>query len=211
MALYLQKNTVDGARIAVWQLSETEEELIGVSDLNESALGDIMAFKSESLRRQKLAVRALLNYMFGTDVRLGHGGDDKPYLKKLDTKISVTHTPKYVAVIAHETMPVGIDMESLDRDFSAVQKKALTENELRDLREENRSAQLALYWCVKEAVFKKMGELAVEFSEKIEVEKFEVLDSGKIRANFLREGGKSVEIPLEYMTFDRHILVWTTS
>ena len=49
--------------------------------------------------------------------------------------ISITHTNRYVAVILNPTDEVGIDCESLDRDFSAVKKKALSEDEIEEVEE----------------------------------------------------------------------------
>ncbi|MBO7511137.1 MAG: 4'-phosphopantetheinyl transferase superfamily protein, partial [Bacteroidales bacterium] len=46
-------------------------------------------------------------------------------------------------------LDLGIDCESLDRDFSAVEKKALSEEEIEDLDEDRKNEQLAIYWCAK--------------------------------------------------------------
>ena len=93
---------------------------------------------------------------------LSHHDNGKPYLENNPVNISITHTEKYVAVILHEEENVGIDIESLDRDFSAVEKKALSEDEIDDLEDEKRNEQLAIYWCAKEAVFKLLSRYNVD-------------------------------------------------
>ena len=157
MALYLKKELEDSkTTIAVWQITETEEQLKEMSSTPTDEMEEISFIKSESLRKQRLAVRALLNELFDEKVYLSHHDNGKPYLENLVTNISITHTEKYVAVILNDTEDVGIDIESLDRDFSAVEKKALSEEEIEDLDDDRRNEQLAMYWCAKEAVFKRL-------------------------------------------------------
>jgi phosphopantetheine--protein transferase-like protein len=122
--------------------------------------------------------------------------------------ISITHTDKYVAVIIHDEEEVGIDIESLDRDFAAVEKKALSEEEIDDLDDDKKNEQLAIYWCAKEAIFKRMSQNRVDFAEQIEVEKFNVRKEGELEATFIHKDEHEEEFELEYMMFDRHVLVW---
>jgi len=210
MALYLIKDLDDDyhSKIGVWQITETEEELKQLSSVPSDELEEISYIKSASLRRQKLAVRALLDRLFEEKVYLSHHDNGKPYIENSATNISITHTDKYVAVIFNDTEEVGIDCESLDRDFSAVEKKALSEEEIDDLDEDKRNEQLAIYWCAKEAVFKKMSQYNVDFAEQIEIEDFRLHGEGELEATFIGKDGFEEEIRLQYMTFDRHVLVW---
>lgn len=152
MALYLKKTLENEAEIAVWKIEETEEELKALCSVPNDEMEEISWIKSESLRKQRLAVRALLDEMFDEKVYLSHHDNGKPFLENMVTNISITHTDKYVAVILHETEDVGIDIESLDRDFSAVELKALSEDEIDDLDDDKRNEQLAIYWCAKESL-----------------------------------------------------------
>ena len=139
MALYLKKVLDNKAEIAVWQITETEEELKALSSTPSDEMEEISWIKSESLRKQRLAVRALLNELFDEKVYLSHHDNGKPFLENRVTNISITHTDKYVAVILHETEDVGIDVESLVRDFSAVELKALSEEVIEDLDDDKRN------------------------------------------------------------------------
>ena len=123
MGLYLKKELDNEAVIGVWQITETEEELKELSSTPSDEMEEISFIRSESLRKQRLAVRALLNTLFDEKVYLSHHDNGKPYLENNPVNISITHTEKYVAVILHEEENVGIDIESLDRDFSAVEKR----------------------------------------------------------------------------------------
>jgi len=212
MALYLQNDLDDDAhsRIGVWQISETEAELRALTSIPSDEMEEISFIKSESLRKQKLAVRALLDAMFKEKVYLSHHDNGKPYIENNATNISITHTDKYVAIILADDGEVGIDCESMDRDFSAVEKKALSEDEIDDLDEDKRNEQLAIYWCAKEAVYKKMSQHNVDFAEQIEVESFRPKGEGELEATFIQKDGFEEELELRYMTFDRHVLVWVT-
>lgn len=210
MSLYLKKKLENKAEIAVWQITETEDELIALSSVPSDEMEEISLIRSESQRKQRLAVRALLNEVFDEKVYLSHHDNGKPYLENCITNISITHTDKYVAIITHDEDDLGIDIESLDRDFSAVEKKALSEDEIDNLDDdkEEKNEQLAIYWCAKEAIFKRMSQNRVDFAEQIEVEKFSPRGEGELEATFIHKDGHEEEFELEYMTFDRHVLIW---
>jgi phosphopantetheine--protein transferase-like protein len=212
MPLYLKKELEDKTRIGVWQVTETEEELQALTSVPSDELEEISFIRSESLRRQKLAVRALLDEMFEDKVYLSHHDNGKPYIENCVTNISITHTEKYVAVILNDNEDVGIDIESLSRDFSSVEKKALSEDEIDDLEDdEKRNGQLAIYWCAKEAIYKMLGQYDVNFAEQIEVEKFRPKSDGELEATFEDEDGYEEEFDLEYIIFDNHVLVWVVN
>ena len=212
MALYLRKKLDNDAEIGVWQITETEEQLVEPSSTPTDEMEEISFIRSESMRKQRLAVRALLNTLFDEKVYLSHHDNGKPYIENNAVNISITHTEKYVAVILHEENDCGIDIESLDRDFSAVEKKALSEEEIEELDDDaaDRRTQLAIYWCAKEAVYKKMSQYHVDFAEQIEIEDVRPRKEGELDATFINKDGYEEELKLEYITFDRHVLVWVT-
>jgi phosphopantetheine--protein transferase-like protein len=208
MPLYLRKKLDNKAEIAVWQITETEDELLNLTSVPTDELEEISLFRVESHRKQKLAVRALINEMFEEKMYLNHHDNGKPYLENCATNISITHTDKYVAVIIHEEEELGIDIESLDRDFAVVEKKALSEEEIEDLEKDKKNEQLAIYWCAKEAIYKRMSQNRVDFAEQIEVEKFNLKKEGELEATFIHKDEHEEEFDLEYMMFDRHVMVW---
>ena len=211
MALLLTKDLDDDghSRLGVWHITESEAQLREATSIPSDELEEISFLKSESLRKQKLAVRVLLDAMFEEKVYLSHHDNGKPYIENNAVNISITHTDKYVAVILDDRNDVGIDCESLDRDFSAVEKKALSEEEIEDLDDERRNEQLAIYWCAKEAVYKKISQYGVDFAEQIEIDSFHPRGEGALEATFIHKDGYEEEFELRYMTFDRHVLVWT--
>ncbi len=228
MALYIQKKLKNGATVGVWRIEESEEELQKSLDLPDEVLQEIALYRSEQSRREKLSVLALLKEMFGRTVQLGHHETGSPYIENDGTHVSITHTTMFSAVILHPTKDVGIDIESVRRDFSAVEKKALSEEEKDDLikldeddagddeKVQERNTQLALYWCAKEALYKRMGRFAVNFAEDIEIEHFNVREDGELEASFKygdripgeQEEENVEDFELSYEIFEDHALVW---
>ncbi len=208
MALYLTKELDNGARIYLWHITETEQELRENNQIPDDELEELSFMKSEARRKEKLAERALLNTIFKDKVYLGHHDNGRPYLQNMAMEISISHTNDFVAIILHPDEDMGIDVERLDRDFSAVEKKALSDEEKDDLSDRNRTLQLAIYWCAKEAIYKRMSINGVDFAEQIELEKFTPHDEGEIEAVFCHKDGTEVEFDLGYMTFEDHVMVW---
>ena len=209
MALFLTKDLDDPAhsRVGVWKITESEAELRTMTSIPSDELEEISYIKNESLRKQRLAVRALLDAMFDEKVYLSHHDNGKPYIENNAINISITHTDQYVAVILNDEDEVGIDCESLNRDFSAVEKKALSEEEIEDLEDDQKNEQLAIYWCAKEAIFKLTSQYDVDFAEQIQIDGFRYRDEGELSATFTDKDGYEQELNLYYFTFDRHVLV----
>ena len=209
MALFLTKDLDDPAhsRVGVWKITESEAELRTMTSIPSDELEEISYIKNESLRKQRLAVRALLDAMFEEKVYLSHHDNGKPYIENNAINISITHTDQYVAVILNEEDEVGIDCESLNRDFSAVEKKALSDEEIGDLEDEQKNEQLAIYWCAKEAIFKLTSQYDVDFAKQIQIDGFRYRNEGELSATFTDKDGYEQELNLYYFTFDRHVLV----
>ena len=208
MGLYLRKKLDQGGEISVWEVTESEEEHLKIISIPNDELEELFFTRSESRRKEKLAVRALLNTVFEDKVYLGHHDNGSPFIQNNSTHISITHTTRFVAIITHPTEDVGIDIECLERDFSAVEKKALSEEEREDLSDKHRNLQLAIYWCAKEAIYKRMSQHGVDFAKQMEVDKFNPKDEGEIDATFIDKDGEEEEFELEYEVFDNHVLVW---
>ena len=209
MALFLTKDLDDPAhsRVGVWKITESEAELRTMTSIPSDELEEISYIKNESLRKQRLAVRALLDAMFEEKVYLSHHDNGKPYIENNAINISITHTDQYVAVILNDEDEVGIDCESLNRDFSAVEKKALSDEEIGDLEDEQKNEQLAIYWCAKEAILKLTSQYDVDFAEQIQIDGFRYRNEGELSATFTDKDGYEQELNLYYFTFDRHVLV----
>ncbi|NTV18477.1 MAG: hypothetical protein HGA83_03510, partial [Bacteroidales bacterium] len=130
MGLLYSRELDNGATISMWEIVESEEELLNLCSIPNDEIEELQLTKSVARRREKLAVRALLNELFDGKVYLGHHDNGRPFLQNSLTEISISHTNRYVCVLTHPEESVGVDIESLNRDFSAVEKKALSVEEI---------------------------------------------------------------------------------
>ena len=209
MALFLTKDLDDPAhsRVGVWKISESEAELRAMTSIPSDELEEISYLKNESLRKQKLAVRALLDALFEEKVYLSHHDNGKPYIENNAINISITHTENYVAVMLNDDDEVGVDCESLDRDFSAVAQRVFSPEEIESLDDDTRNEQLAVMWCAKEAIYKLTSQYDVDFAEQIKIDSFRFRDEGELSATYIDKDDYEQELDLFYFTFDRHVVV----
>ena len=121
MGLLYSRELDNGATISIWEIVESEEELLNLCSIPNDEIEELQLTKSVARRREKLAVRALLNELFDGEVYLGHHDNGRPFLQNSLTEISISHTNRYVCVLTHPEESVGVDIESLNRDFSAVE------------------------------------------------------------------------------------------
>ena len=208
MGLYFTKELENDATISVWEITESEGELLSLSSIPNEELDELRLIKSEARRRERLAVRALLNTIFGDKVYLGHHDNGRPYLQNSLTEISISHTTRFVCMITHPEESVGIDIESLSRDYSSVEKRALSDEEREDLSTKHKNLHLALIWSAKEAIYKRMSKSGVDFANQIEVDKFNPKESGEIEAVFIDSDETEQEFELNYEIFEDHVMVW---
>jgi phosphopantetheine--protein transferase-like protein len=208
MGLFFSRETESGATISVWEITESEEELLKLSPIPSDELDELQFVRSASRKKELLAVRALLNLMFDGKVYLGHHDNGRPYLQNSLTEISISHTLRYACIITHPEESVGIDIESVKRNFLAVEKRALSEEEREDVSDKNRNTHLAIYWSAKEAVYKRMSRSDVDFAKQIFIKKFTPRDEGEITAIYTDNDGHEEEFELNYEIFNDHVMAW---
>lgn len=209
MGLYKKQKLENGAEIFIWEISEDEDDLRRIcTPIPNDELEELQLIKSSARRKEKLAVRALLNEMFPEKLYLGHHDNGKPYLQNCAVEISISHCNGFAAVITHPEEDVGIDIESLERDFSAVEKKVLSEEELDDLSCRHRNIQLAIYWSAKEAIYKRMSQNNIDFAKQIIIDRFTLKEEGELDATFIHKDGEEEKFELGYEIFDHHVMVW---
>ena len=128
-----------------------------------------MRFQNEKRRREHLAWRRIVRRELGAKVRIEYNDVGAPQVDAAGKFISVAHGGESVAVaIADE--PVGVDIESLDRDFDRAKERYMSVEELA-LSDDSRWACYA--WCAKEAIYKLCGKRGLELREELLLEAFD--------------------------------------
>lgn len=122
-------------------------------------------FQNDSRRREHLAWRRIVRHELGRKVMIDYNEVGAPMVDVPNTYISVAHGGEMVAVaIANER--VGVDIESLDRNFDRIQSRYMTPAEIALTASEDWAARV---WAAKEAIYKLFGRREVDLTEDIRI------------------------------------------
>ena len=179
-------NTED-FRIGIWQI----ESEIKKNDLINTNLINI---KSEKRKKEKIAVRLLLNEM-NIKSNLGYTKYGAPKIE--GSHISITHSSQFVAIIISHKK-TGIDIEKISVKALTISSKFINQQNFKNITKE----KATIIWCVKEAVFKLLENKKLRFKDII-VQDFNVNKSGLIYARL-----KKCKYTLRYILIDNHFLVY---
>lgn len=175
MFLFQDKN--DDFRLAVWQLTETVDELSAMvewgSELRQEAEN---RFKSLARQREWVAVRVMLTLLLGQRPRIAYLPSGRPYFIDSDLQLSISHTGRYVAVILSPTIKVAVDIEMISEKVTRVRRRFVREDE-----EAESTLALLLHWCAKEAAYKLLDHSGVDFLCHLKVEG---VDGAKVVADY---------------------------
>lgn len=194
--------------LSVWQMTEPSEELLPFFTPDELSDPAFQKFSYEKRKREWLATRALIKQMIGTSFQISYNESGKPLLSHpLYNHISISHSRDFVAVLVHQHLAVGIDIEWVNRNYTPITKKYLSEIELELVNE--RPFFQCLYWCAKEAIFKIVEESGVDFRKQIEVLAFHP-EQDNLSARFI-SGTLERTYQLQHTHFNEHCMVWVCS
>jgi 4'-phosphopantetheinyl transferase len=199
---------VENGIIGIWQLTESLEELSSVISDNELINTEFTKYSFEPRKCEWLSTRLLIKELLGQDYLISYSATGKPHLTHKKFKyISISHSRHFVTVFINEKNAVGIDIEQISRNFNAVKKRYLSDQELEFSTDQT---LLCLLWSAKEAIFKLIDNDGVEFREQINIEAFKPGIDKLIKAQFQTENEK-LDIVLKFHIFDNHCLVWTSN
>lgn len=150
-----------------------------------------MRFQNEKRRREHLAWRRIVRRELGAKVHIDYNDVGAPVVDASGRWISVAHGGESVAVAIADT-PVGVDIESIGRDFERVAPRYMTSEEL-SLSSNEHWACYA--WCAKEAMYKLYGRRGVELRGDIRLESFDS-ESMVIYGSMVDEAPSIIKISL---------------
>ena len=208
MPIVWSKNLAEKGKIAIWEISESEEELYNMLQLDEK---EQQHFQTLSLARQKqwLGSRVLLRTLLQTEqpIELNIDEHRKPFLNNFPFEISISHANHMAAVIIYEGKKVGIDIEKISERILKIKNKFLSTEELKFISSTNELEQLHVCWGVKESLFKLYGKGSLPFIEGIKIIAFEYSKTGQVAA--------SIAIPayhanfnVQYLKYEDFMLTW---
>lgn len=158
-----------------------EEEAAAAVTAEERALA--ARYSAPQRRREFLSWRALLRRELGP-VPVDYTSAGAPYLLEEGGWIGVSHSRRYVALAYSSQSPCAVDVESADRNFSAIRSRYLT------LEEEALSphpAWCCIAWCAKECLYKLGGRREIDLLRDIRLQSGApaAADEGEIRGEVL--------------------------
>ena len=168
MSLILKKQISQTVSVAVWQITETEDCLFNSLQLLPKDKAALSSIKLPKVRLQKLACRAALAELLGSnEIGITYTETGQPQLK--EHHISFSHTENMVAV-ALAKIPVGIDIEKLSPRILPLYPRFMSPQEIATC-DTNNLKDLYYFWCAKEAMYKWFAEKNLDFIEDLHVDK----------------------------------------
>ena len=168
---------------ALWEVRETAADLLEILQPAAPDLACLRAIRHAHQQREWLASRLAARQLvrdWGENYRgIFKDGYDKPLLRELDFRISLSHSGGYGAAILHRNAQVGIDVEYPKEKLWKVRHKFLSDDELTDAGDS--PEKLSIYWCAKEVLYKLHPRRQLSFRENLRIGPFDARESGQIR------------------------------
>lgn len=199
-------NTIseNGALLKVYEISENVDKLLEQLQLSEYEQLSFENIASEKRKLEFLGIRIAFKELFGKEMEIRYDTVGKPYFLDNSYEISISHSRSWIAIMAHPTRPVGIDIECRNDKIQKLYKRFLSETEQKELSNGENISQLELAWSAKEALFKIIGNEAVDFSKHLRIFPFEAKNQGEILAEHIPT---KIKYELSYIQTSAYSLV----
>lgn len=199
--------------IVVWQISETEEELLNLlPTLREEEKSFFSRLSFPARRLEWLASRVLIHHYTGQYPAARYKDNGQPFLIDCNDKISISHTRGYAAISVSQEKTPGVDIEYPSPRIEKVMNRFLHPEEKAFLSSKGvlKEHQLGLIWCLKEAVFKKCGIPGLIFKDQIIAQPFTPLtQDGTFSARVIHTQRSPELLQLKYIIHKNFYLAWT--
>jgi len=209
----IKKNTLAAnIHLAVWEISETLDELLHDFVINENEKEAFDLFINEGRKKQWLVTRKLLFELTkNSNLWIAHDDNRKPILNDEHLSISISHTHNYVAILLGENIHLGIDIEKLTPRIHKIRHKFCSDTENKFLTDDETLLQrLYIIWSAKESLFKMYGEGGLDFRKNLHIHPFEYNPPGKLQTN-IQCHNLDTEVELYYDQICNHVLVYGMS
>ncbi len=206
MALIFER-IVGNKKIGIWEITETEEELLPQIKLNEETGARFHRIKHPAKRVEWLATRVLLQRLTNCYDKVSYTNNGKPFFKTNNLGFSISHTDGYAAVVVAENQLVGIDIEHPSPRISKLAWWFLNSKEEAFIEEGKNELYNALLWCAKETAYKLVDFPGLEFKNHIITQPFVAKKEGDFKTNVWLNG-EWYQYNLNYYMNKNFYLVW---
>jgi 4'-phosphopantetheinyl transferase len=206
MPLIHRRTVHKNAIIGIWEVTETEPELLQLYPANADELNTLRSFLHPFRRSQFLASRLLLHTL-SPGVKIIYDANGKPFPDDRRIHLSLSHSGKLIAMMI-DTNPCGIDIETIRPKIEKIAPKFLSDTELAACSMQPATERMHVYWCVKEAIYKVEGAKNVSLKSDIFVENVHNPVTGTVKAT-LQHNGRSLSRDVYYEQYRDCMLAWT--
>lgn len=206
MPLIHRRELHSSSLIGIWEVTETEKELLIAYPCNESELAKLNSYTHAFRRTQFLASRLLLHTLL-PGAKIVYDENGKPFPDTGKNHISISHSGKLIAIMTEDDH-CGIDIEIIHPKIERIAPKFLSPAELISCSGEETVNKMHVYWCVKEAIYKVYGRKNVSLKSDIFVDHVSNPLTGKVKAT-LKQEGSSFSRFVSYEQFGECMLAWT--
>lgn len=210
--LFWHKIMDDGCEIAVWKIEESVDEILTLFSKKQAKkyAKEIERFQFPKRKLEFLISRLLLNIITNSEKTVTYNKSGRPFLTDDSREISISHTQNYVAVAAHTSLRVGIDIEVRRDKAARLKNKFMSQSEL-DSIVDDAQEHILLHWSAKETMFKLMDEQSVDFIDHLHILPFSCdFDGGEFFCHETRTEQEQ-SFNLKFLMFDDFVMVWGTS
>lgn len=207
MGLVYKKILNGGTLFGLWEISESQEELLSQLKLSDSEKKQLDEKKVTPKRKsESLAVRLLLNQMLEGKHEIIYDQNGKPFLNASDYGISISHSEKYAVVYLIKGKSAGVDIQKIKPDIGKGIDFFLNDDE--QLWVDKKDFILVnILWSAKESVYKFAGIKDLEPRNDVTVNPFSAKSDGEITVTF---GQNNQEImSIQYEVFEDYVLTRT--
>lgn len=201
---------LSAGHLGLWRIEESEAELTENLELAVAEQTQLSSIMGEGRRKEFLAARHLLHQMSGRELRGALVKDEygKPHLDGSDHHISISHTDRLSAAVAHPSA-CGIDVQVFVSKIRRLAHRFTGAEEEKQLTDANRLIFQHLIWSAKEAMYKAYGRREVDFRENLFVDLSDIpLEQGVTRGKLYRES-LEIDYRIDYQIFERNYMLVT--
>ncbi len=208
MGLILKKENASDCIIGVWEITEDLNELLSVHKLNKNDQKYLNNLTNQNRKLEWITTRILLKNLLSKNKKIISNENGKPFLSDNSYKISIAHSKKMVTLILSKKNDVAIDVENiLSGRVNKVVSKFLSEKEIKSINSQNKTSQLYIYWCAKEALYKIFNEKNLNLKKNIYIEPFNLKKEGSFVGNIISQE-LTDKFLLNYFFLSNYVIVW---
>lgn len=185
------------------QEEKLKDKLIGAG----IAMERLVPISNKKRRIEWMSIRSMLIDLKADSADIIYNEDGKPFFKKCDDHLSISHSNERVAISISKVNSTGVDIQFITEKVLRIRNKFLNEKDV--VKVELTPTTLCCYWAIKEALYKVSGRPDIFLKENVFIEAFQFEgNSGSAVGTVKTEEGE-IRRSLNLHKIDNYILAYT--